>query len=305
MELRTGSIFSFRPEIGIHANFFPRVSLKPSQKPTVFDSRRPCARSLCPKYKFLGQRLTRLIAVLLTSALVLSACVTESTGGLPGPAPKEDRVQAQLDLARGYMENRDWMRAKAPLQRALRIDPASVEAHVLFGVLYQAENESALAEEHFTRALRSSPRDPQALMNYGGFLYAQERYEESLAPLELLVEDTVYRGRPQAFESLGLAYLQVEDLAEAEASFRRALELNFRLPRSNLELARLLFDRGDVGGANEHFFLYNRVGRPSARSTCLGLKIAIANKDTDQEARYRLSLKNLFADQAEQCLKTL
>ena len=248
---------------------------------------------------------TKLISLLLSVVYLLSGCVTESTGGLPGPAPKEDRVQAQLDLARGYMENRDWMRAKSPLQRALTIDPESVEAHVLFGVLYQAENEAALAEEHFSRALRSSPRDPQALMNYGGFLYSQERYEESLAPLELLVEDTVYRGRPQAFESLGLAYLQVDQLAQAETSFRRALELNFRLPRANLELARLLFDQDDVAGANEYFFLYNRVGRPSARSTCLGLKIAIANKDSDQEARYRLSLKNLFADQAEQCLKTL
>lgn len=243
--------------------------------------------------------------VILILVLLVTSCVTEQTGGLPGPAPTEDRVQAQLDLARGYMENRDWVRAKAPLQRALSLNPASVEAHVLSGVLYQAENELKIAEEHFNRALRASPRDPQALLNYGSFLYAQERYQDALVPLQLLVEDTVYRGRPQAFESLGLAHLQVGQLEQAEVAFRRALELNFRLARANLELARILYEKGDVESANEHFFLYNRVGRPSARSTCLGLKIAIATKDSDQEARYRLSLRNLFADQAEQCLKTL
>lgn len=250
-------------------------------------------------------RIIRLTTVLLASVLALTSCVTETTGGIPGPAPREDRVRAQLDLARGYMENRDWSRAKVPLRRALEIDPTNTEVHVLSGVLFQAENEPELAEEHFNRAIRISPDDPQALNNYGGFLYARQRYEEALVPLAKLVENTNYRARPQVYESLGMAYLQLDRLEEAEGAFARALELNFRLARANLELAGILYERDEIDKANEHFFLYNRVGRPTARSTCLGLKLAIATKDADQEARYRLSLRNLFAEQAEQCLKTL
>ena len=237
--------------------------------------------------------------------LALTGGVTEITGGLPGPAPTQDRVRAQLDLARGYMEKRDWIRAKAPLRKALSIDSQSVEAHVLSGVLFQAENEAVLAEEHFRRALRINPSDPQGLNNFGGFLYGQKRFEEALVPLQQLVGNPNYRARPQAYESLGLAYLQLDRDLEARAAFDRALELNFRLSRANLELAWLHFESGDLKSASEHFFLYNRVGRPTPRSTCLGLKLALANADADQEARYRLSLNNLFKDQSEQCLKTL
>ena len=77
---------------------------------------------------------------ILALCLGLSACITETSGGMPGPAPVEDRIAAQLDLARGYLENRDWTRAKAPLERALEIDPRNVEAHVLSAVLFHAES---------------------------------------------------------------------------------------------------------------------------------------------------------------------
>ena len=241
----------------------------------------------------------------LLTSVMLSGCITEITGGLPGPAPKEDRLRAQLDLARGYMEKRDWARAKVPLQKALEIDNFSVEAHVLTGVLFQAEGEPALAEKRFARALTIDPDDPQALNNYASFLYEQARYDDALLPLRKLAQNTNYRARPQVFESLGLAFLQLAQMDDAERSFQRALELNFRLARANLELAKLLFERGNLNASNERFFLYNRVGKPTARSTCLGLRLAIASKDENQEARYRLSLNNLFQDQAEQCLKTL
>ncbi|MFB3105037.1 MAG: hypothetical protein ACE1ZA_08920, partial [Pseudomonadales bacterium] len=61
----------------------------------------------------------------------MAGCITTSTGGLPAPASDEKRVKAQLDLARGYLENRHLERARVPINRALSIDSKSVEAHVL------------------------------------------------------------------------------------------------------------------------------------------------------------------------------
>ncbi len=69
----------------------------------------------------------------------LAACVTESSGGLPPPAEDNIRLQAQLDLARGYFESQDWSRARPPLRRALEIDPRSAETHVLFAVLSERQ----------------------------------------------------------------------------------------------------------------------------------------------------------------------
>ena len=233
--------------------------------------------------------------------LLVSACVTETTGGLPPPAPTETRVQAQLDLARGYLEQRDLDRAKPALRRALEIDPRHVEAHGLSAVLFHAENEYELAEYHYQTALRIDPDDPQALNNYGTFLYSRGRFEDAIVPLSQLVKDTGYRARSQAFENLGLAHLRVGNKDLAEAAFVRALELNFRQARATLELADMAYDRGDLQAAQARLLEFKTMARQNARSLCLGLKVATGLGDADQVASNALALKNLFPDQADQC----
>ncbi len=233
---------------------------------------------------------------------LLHGCVTETTGGLPPPAPVEDRVQAQLDLARGYLEQRDLNRAQPALQKALEIDPRHVEAHVLNAVLFHAQNEFELAEFHYRTALRIEPDNAQALNNYGTFLYSRGRFEDAIVPLSNLVKDTGYRARSQAFENLGLAQLRTGATQAAEASFQRALELNFRQAGSTLELAEIAFDRGELQTAASRLLEYRTMARPSARSLCLGLKVATGLGDADQAASNELALNNLFPAVADQCL---
>ncbi len=246
------------------------------------------------------------VYVPVTLTLILSAalagCVTESTGGLPKPAPKESRVVAQLDLARGYLEQRDFARARDPLERALEIDGQHVEARVLYAVLLQVEGEYELAEEHFRHALSVDPRNAQALNNYGTFLYTRGRYADALEPLSQLVRDTTYRARPQAFENLGLAQLKSDQREAAAASFQRALDLNDRQARSALELAHIEYDNGDMRRVDQYLKQYRGIARPNARSLCLSLKLAMAQGDEDLIASHGLALKNLFPQQAKRCL---
>ena len=238
-------------------------------------------------------------------AVALSAlpgCVTEVTGGLPAPAPTQERVSAQLDLARGYLEQGDLERAQGPLERALEIDPEHVEAHVLIAVFYQAEKEWELAEEHFESALAVEPSNAQALNNYGSFLYSRGRFADAVVQLSRLVKDTSYRARSQAFENLGLAYTQIGDTPAAESSFKRALELGFRQPRSSLELAEIHFKRGELAIADRRLLEYKTyVRQPSARGLCLELQLATATEDEDRVASSSLALKNLYPKQAGQC----
>ena len=178
------------------------------------------------------------MAALLLLGLV-SGCVTESSGGLPKPAAAQDRVQAQLDLARGYLEQGSTERARTSLNKALEIDPRSVEAYVLLGVLNAAESNWGLAEKNFKSALSIDSKDAMALNNYASFLYSRKQYDEAVRYLRILVEDPDYRARSQAYENLGLAELKVNDVQAAKESFSRALQLSFQQPVSNLELAQI------------------------------------------------------------------
>jgi len=239
---------------------------------------------------------SRAVLVTLLFAL-LSGCVTTSTG--PVPASTKERVQTRLDLARGYMENGEFERARPALDRALKLDPKSVEANVLMGLLNESQYDFGLAEKHYRIALASEPRNPQALNNYASFLFSQKRYEESVQFLRLLVQDTEYRARSQAYESLGLAELKVGEVEQAEEAFNHALRLNYAQTRSSLELADLAFTQGEYAAATEFYDAFRTQARQTPRSLCLGMKLAHATGNSDQVASYALALNNLFPDAPE------
>ncbi|MDP6374296.1 MAG: type IV pilus biogenesis/stability protein PilW [Pseudomonadales bacterium] len=238
---------------------------------------------------------------LLISIVFLGGCVTEITGGLPPPLPAEDRIKANLDLARGYLGKRDWIRARAPLDRALGIDPRSVETLVLFGVLYESQGDPGLAEEHYRRALEEDPGNSQALNNFGAYLYRQARFEEALTLLRRLVGNTQYRMRAQAYENLGLAELAAGDPSAAESAFVRALQLDYRQVRSTLELADLHFQRGDLRMAREFYDTYLNQASQTSRSLCVGVHLAGAEGDNDKRASYAMALENLYPETAREC----
>ncbi|MEZ5558310.1 MAG: type IV pilus biogenesis/stability protein PilW [Pseudomonadales bacterium] len=247
--------------------------------------------------------MIRRLCALLT-VVILCGCVTETTGGLPAPAPDAARVQAQLDLARGYLEKGQWNLARSPVERALAIDPRSVDALVLMAVVYENEGEFKLAEEFYQRALRVDGDHAQLLNNYGSFLYRRERYDDALVQLRRLVKNPDYRARSQAFENLGLTALKVGNREEARKAFERALQQSPAQPRSSLELAYLAFEDGKIQAAQEYYEGFRAQARQTPRSLCLGIGLAAATGDGDQLASYELALRNLFPDspEARQCL---
>jgi type IV pilus assembly protein PilF len=238
------------------------------------------------------------ILLVLALAACTAGCVTESTNSRQPATPKV-QLQAHLDLARGYMEQRDWNRAKDPLERALTIDPRSAEALTLLGVLYQAQNEPDLAEEYYRQALRSKPDYAMALNNYGSYLYARGRFEEALDPLRTLVKNPDYRDRPQAYENLGFAELRVGNHERAIKAFERALSFNVIMPRSGMELAQLMYLEGDYSASRKYFDMYRERSPRNVANLCLGLRLGRVAGDENQRASYELALRNLFPDSAE------
>ena len=239
----------------------------------------------------------RLIAIALV--MLLGGCVTTETTGGPKSATQQQKLTAFLDLARGYLEKRDYTNARRPLEQALRVDPSSAEAHVLMASVYAAEGDSELAEQQYKDALRYEPKNAMAQNNYGSFLFAAGRYKEAAQHLKIAANDTKYGRRGQAYENLGLTQLKLNQPADAEQSFLRALMLNTTQPRSALELADLYFSSGDFARSKQYFEAFNSTARPTARSLWLGVRLSRVLDDQDQLSSYALALKNLFPDSPE------
>jgi type IV pilus assembly protein PilF len=234
-------------------------------------------------------------AVLL---MLVGGCVTEETGG-PKTATTQQKLQAFIELARGYLEKRDFNNARRPLEQALKVDPNSAEAHVLMASVYIADGDKQLAEREYKEALRSEPRNSMAQNNYGTFLFSEERYKDAMQHLKIAANDPSYARRGQAYENLGLTQLKLNEPADAEQSFLRALMLNSAQPRAALELADLYFKAGDFTRSKQYFESFNSMARPTSRSLWLGVRLSRVLDDQDQLSSYALALKNLFPESPE------
>jgi type IV pilus assembly protein PilF len=242
--------------------------------------------------------MTRRIAALVL-LLVIGGCVTTETGDGPKAGTQQQRLQAYLELARGYLEKRDFANARRPLENALKVDPSSAEAHVLMATVDLANGDKELADKQYREALRYEPKNSMAQNNYGTFLFSEGRYKEAAQHLKVAVNDTSYPRRGQAYENLGLTQLKLNQPADAEQSFLRAMMLNKVLPRSAFELADLYFKAGDFTRAKQYFEQFNGMSQPTARSLWLGVRLSRVLNDQDQLASYALALKNLFPDSPE------
>lgn len=234
------------------------------------------------------------IALMMVFAMLLaSGCVTE-TKGPTQPANKEKQLQTLVELGVGYLRNGEYGRAKENLNKALEIDPKSPVAHNTLALVFQAEKEYEAAEQHFQRALRTDPDFTAGRNNYGAFLFERERYQDAIEQLKIASQDRFYQRRPWVFENLGVAYLQLNDMAAAEQAFERSVALNPDQSRALLELADIRYRQQRFVEARELYRRHARASQQSARSLWLCVRLARVFSNSNEEASCALALKNIF-----------
>lgn len=189
-------------------------------------------------------------------SLLLSGCVTTTTGGFNVDASDEQAVEDYIQLALGYYDANDLAGARRSLSNAQRLDDRNSDIYTVLALIFQREGDVELAEEHYLRAISLDRANARARNNFAAMLFGFERYEEAFEQLEQVVTDTSYDGRAIAFENLGRSALMLGKTDEAANSFRRALGLNANLYLSSLELSLLLFDQDQFAGARALFSQY-------------------------------------------------
>lgn len=224
-------------------------------------------------------------------AVALAGCVSSS------PHRQVDQAQVlknHVQLALGYIGTGDRDSARYHLSLASDVDrraPAVLHAYAL---LYQLEGELDIAENHYRRALAADRRFSQARLNYGVFLYGQQRFEDAYRQFRTVADDLEYERRAVAFSHLGLAALKLERHADAVTAFQRATQLDPTLARPYLELAQIELAAGNYSRSKQWLDQHHRLAPASAASLWLGVQLASIFGDRDGEASNGLALRNLF-----------
>ncbi|MCV4341098.1 type IV pilus biogenesis/stability protein PilW [Pseudomonas capsici] len=237
------------------------------------------------------------VRALLLSCFVMLLVGCVSTGHvdpLKTPQGREEARKAYVQLGLGYFQQGQTERAKVPLKKALELDNSDPEANAALALVFQAEMEPELADQHFRKALSSSNNDARIVNNYGSFLYEQKRYQEAYERFQQAASDTLYPERSRVFESLGMTALKLNKREEAREHFTKALRLDRQQPRSLLEMAELSYEDGHYVPSRDYYDRFSQLSEQNARSLLLGIRLAKVYDDRNKAASFGLQLKRLY-----------
>lgn len=156
--------------------------------------------------------------------------------------------QGALALSKGELQ-----RAEFEFKTAIELSPDYAEAYSNLGLVYKRENRLDEALANFTKATQCNPNYASAYNHVGSVYLAQQKYDNAIQFFRKAIDKD--RAFADAFYNLGLAYLGLyaqsgyKDTGkrdQAEMLFKRATEINPRLPDVHAALAQLYLDKGDV-----------------------------------------------------------
>lgn len=241
--------------------------------------------------------------VLLTTAVLLSGCASQSGNAGAGHSPAQT-LEAYTGLGVQYLQAGNTINAKLSLQRALELDADYAPALSALALAFQSEQEYELAERYFKKALNADSDSARIHNNYGAFLFSLQRYEEACEQLSAATKDPFYSGRAQVFENLGRCYRLIERNTDAADAFQRALAINGNRPHALVALAQLEFDQGELVSATRRFSRFlmlvdQRRTEHTPASLWLGIQLARAEHNTSKASTYALILRNTYPNSAE------
>lgn len=237
---------------------------------------------------------------LLLVLLVCAGCVTTNETVFTNQESPDLALKKRVELARAYIGQGNWENAKRNLKLAADIDPKNAEVYEAFALVYQSTGELDAAEENFRKSLSLNGSLSRARNNYAAFLFAQGRFAEAEKELEIVVRDTLYSGRPQAFTNLGLCRVRLQKNDAAIEALERALTMEQRNPLALFTLAELYYERQSFAQAQQFYQAYRRVVRtPTAAALWLGIRLARSLDLSDERASLELALYNMYPNSAE------
>lgn len=248
-----------------------------------------------------GQIFVSTVLIGFLSTLALTGCQTTTRTLKANP---KAAVATRTALAAEYIRSGDLDAAKRNLDEALVTDSKSVEANNMMGVLLQQEGSASnlvKAETYFKRAVSLDPSDAQVRNNYGVYLSGRKRYTEAVAQFKVAAATLGYDGRAAALENLGRTYIQINDTANAEKTFKQALQANRDSLIARLELAEIFLQKNQLREASGLYNDYLRItgAQQGARSLWLGARIARAERDNMRMNNFINQLRTQYPNSAE------
>jgi type IV pilus assembly protein PilF len=193
------------------------------------------------------------------------------------PADADRRARVRLELASAYFSRGQSETALEEVNQALGVNPELAEAYNLRGLIYASLGDRPAAEDSFRRALQLKPHDADTLHNHGWFLCQFRQYEQAQAQFAQALAQPGYRSTTRTLLAQGVCQARAGQLPEAERMLMRAYELDPGNAATAVNLAEVLYRRGEYERARFYIGRVNAVPEQVSAQT-LWLAARIENK---------------------------
>ncbi|HEX4051475.1 MAG TPA: type IV pilus biogenesis/stability protein PilW [Steroidobacteraceae bacterium] len=232
------------------------------------------------------------LAACTTTTTTTTSFAPSSNGQAKGNNTDAASINVQLGL--DYLQKNELGLAQTKLQRALKEDPHSANAHGAMGLLDERLGDAKGADREYRRALVLSEHAPLWLNDYAVYLCSHGRQTEGVHYFEEAAANPLYPTPWEAYTNAGVCLRGEHRNADAMARFTRALQVNPDFAEGAFEAASLQYAEQNQVEARQRIDTFLAHNPPTPALLLLGWQIARAQNDAVGQQRYALLLARDF-----------
>jgi type IV pilus assembly protein PilF len=239
--------------------------------------------------------------ILIGSAafLLTAGCMSSTTKTGHKFEVGDDAAEQYYELGARYYKNGSFELARERLIIALDIDPKMGKAHTTLALTFEQLGNNRLALEHYSEAVRVTPKNTFSLNAYAGFLCRQGRFDDAEKQFKRALKIPENDNRHVAMTNAGACMTQKPDYGRAEKYFRDALQERPTYGEALLQLAALKHKTGDNLHSRAFLQRYHAGNKTSAATLYLGIQVEKALGDDRAGTDYANQLLRDFPNSLE------
>ena len=224
----------------------------------------------------------------------------------PPAVGQSEREQSLADAARinvrlgiEYMRNGNLAVAQDKIEKALEQNDRDAGVQMGAGMLYEQLREPDKAEQHYRRALRLEPDNPQVQNALGAFLCRNGDAGKGEEMFLTAAVNPLYRTPEVAYTNAGVCARRAGRLEQADEYLRRAVASGVQYPEALLQMAGVSFERGKNLQARAFLQRYLELVPPAADVLMLGYQLERALGDEVAADDYARRIRTGFPGSPE------
>jgi len=235
----------------------------------------------------------------LAGALLLSGCISTTTGPAKSEANTAEAADLNYQLGARYYRNGQYELARDRLLYSIELTPKNAVAHSTLALTYQRLDNTRLAAESYEQAVKIAPQNYDVLNTYAVFLCRQGGYDEAIKYFDRAIKVRENDDVEITLTNAGTCLIQKPDPVKAERYFREALDHKSTYGDALFQLCLLKQRTGEYLAARAFLQRYLASNMPSAEVLYLGMQIEANLGDERARTDYSNRLLREFPQSPE------